>query len=69
LIARRAVHHCAPLNLIVGPDEAAPEVIELLERHQKMVRAVGEAVELPDKHAVDLAIPGDRLARSIADLH
>src|SRR5208337_1026335 len=41
-------------------DEADPKVIELFERHQKMARAAGEAVELPDQHAVDLAVPGGR---------
>ena len=51
-------HRAIGVDLILDADEAHAEVVELLERHQQMARAAGEAVKLPDQHAVDLTIPG-----------
>ena len=59
----RPAHRAAGVDLILDADEAHPEVVELLERRQQVARAAGEAVELPDQHAVDLAVPGGRHQR------
>ncbi len=51
-------HRAVGIDLILHADEADAEMVELLERGEQMARAAGEAVELPDQHAVDLAVAG-----------
>ncbi len=49
-------HGAVGVNLILHADEAHSEMVELFQRRQQMACATGEAVELPYKDAVDLAV-------------
>ena len=51
-------HGTIGVDLILHADEPNTEMVELFECHEQMARAAGEAVEFPDQHAVDLAVPG-----------